>query len=34
MNVGHPERAVIDDAAPGLFPFKRGPYATMYSSKA
>ena len=30
----HPDRPLIDDAAPGIFPFKRGPYATMYTSKA
>ena len=30
----HPGRELLDTAAPGIFPFKRGPYATMYSSKA
>jgi hypothetical protein len=34
VSAGHPDRVLIDDAAPGIYPFKRGPYATMYSSKA
>ena len=34
ISTSHPDRVLLDDAAPGFFPFKRGPYATMYSSKA
>jgi len=30
----NPTRIIQDDTAPGIYPFKRGPYATMYSSKA